>query len=179
MTNTQGQPNREIVAQGSANLFCALFACMGGCAMIGQSVMNIQSRGRGRLSAIVSAILLFVTIVSLHVGMFPLLPQKHLYQLSTSLLIHSHHIFFRDIMEYFFLIITVVAKIPVGTLVGVMFVVVIHTFDWASLYLILSAIRYWTFISITNSLVISTLYFVCHERAYSISSYSNSRHRFY
>lgn len=69
MTNTHGQPNRECVAQGIGNLFCALFASMGGCAMIGQSVMNIQSRGRGRLSAIVSATLLFITIVGLHVGM--------------------------------------------------------------------------------------------------------------
>ena len=50
LTETRGSGNRECVAQGSANLINGLFGGMGGCAMIGQSIINVNSGGRGRLS---------------------------------------------------------------------------------------------------------------------------------
>lgn len=55
VTNTRGSGNRECVAQGSANLLNGLFGGMGGCAMIGQSIINVNSGGRGRLSGIIAA----------------------------------------------------------------------------------------------------------------------------
>lgn len=56
LTETRGSGNRECVAQGSANLLNGLFGGMGGCAMIGQSLINVNSGGRGRLSGVVAAI---------------------------------------------------------------------------------------------------------------------------
>ncbi len=47
MTETRGSGNRECVAQGGANIINGLFGGMGGCAMIGQSIININSGGRG------------------------------------------------------------------------------------------------------------------------------------
>ena len=58
MTETRGSGNRECVAQGGANIVNGLFGGMGGCAMIGQSIINVNSGGRGRLSGIVAAIAL-------------------------------------------------------------------------------------------------------------------------
>ena len=55
MTETRGSGNRECVAQGGANILNGLFGGMGGCAMIGQSIININSGGRGRLSGAVAA----------------------------------------------------------------------------------------------------------------------------
>ena len=52
ITETRGNGNRECVGQGVANLVCGLFGGMGGCAMIGQSLINVNSGGRGRLSGI-------------------------------------------------------------------------------------------------------------------------------
>ena len=94
ITETRGKGNRECVGQGLANIVCGLFGGMGGCAMIGQSLINVNSGGRGRLSGITAAIclLLFVLFLS------PLIEQ-----------------------------------IPMAALVGVMFMVVIGTFEWASL----------------------------------------------
>ncbi len=62
LTETRGNGNRECIAQGSANFINGLFGGMGGCAMIGQSIININSGGRGRLSGIVAAttLLLFI-----------------------------------------------------------------------------------------------------------------------
>ena len=48
LTETRGQPNRECVGQGIANSVTGLFGGMGGCAMVGQSIINIKSGGRGR-----------------------------------------------------------------------------------------------------------------------------------
>ncbi|GAD88291.1 putative sulfate transporter [Vibrio halioticoli NBRC 102217] len=93
MTNTRGKSNRECVGQGIANLSCSVFGAMGGCAMIGQSMININSGGRGRLSGIVAALALLMFI------------------LFTSGLIEM---------------------IPLAALVGVMFMVVIGTFEWAT-----------------------------------------------
>ena len=94
ITETRGKGNRECIGQGTANIVCGLFGGMGGCAMIGQSLINVNSGGRGRFSGITAAIclLLFVLFLS------PLIEQ-----------------------------------IPMAALVGVMFMVVIGTFEWASL----------------------------------------------
>lgn len=56
LTETRGSGNRECVAQGSANILNGLFGGMGGCAMIGQSIINVESGGRGRLSGVVAAV---------------------------------------------------------------------------------------------------------------------------
>lgn len=93
MTDTRGRGNKECVGQGVANMTCGFFGGMGGCAMIGQSMINVKSGGRGRLSG-VSAALFLLTFI-----MF------------TSALI---------------------SKIPLAALVGVMFMVVIGTFEWSS-----------------------------------------------
>ena len=63
MTETRGSGNRECVAQGSANILNGLFGGMGGCAMIGQSIININSGGRGRLSGAVAAIALLCFVL--------------------------------------------------------------------------------------------------------------------
>jgi SulP family sulfate permease len=63
MTETRGSGNRECVAQGGANILNGLFGGMGGCAMIGQSIININSGGRGRLSGATAAIALLCFIL--------------------------------------------------------------------------------------------------------------------
>jgi SulP family sulfate permease len=63
MTETRGSGNRECVAQGGANILNGLFGGMGGCAMIGQSIINVNSGGRGRLSGIVAAIALLCFVL--------------------------------------------------------------------------------------------------------------------
>jgi sulfate permease, SulP family len=93
ITETQGAPDRECLAQGTANVITGFFGGMGGCAMIGQSMINIQSRGRGRWSGIVAGLALLSLIL-----------------------------FAAPILE----------KIPLAALVGVMFMVVIGTFEWSS-----------------------------------------------
>jgi SulP family sulfate permease len=94
ITETRGKGNRECIGQGAANLVCGLFGGMGGCAMIGQSLINVNSGGRGRLSGITAAVCLLMFVMFLS----PLITQ-----------------------------------IPMAALVGVMFMVVIGTFEWASL----------------------------------------------
>ena len=63
LTETRGNTNRECMAQGGANIITGLFGGMGGCAMIGQSIINIKGGGRGRLSGIVAAVMLLVFIL--------------------------------------------------------------------------------------------------------------------
>lgn len=63
LTETRGNGNKECIAQGSANVLTGLFGGMGGCAMIGQSIINIKSGGRGRLSGITAAVMLLMFIV--------------------------------------------------------------------------------------------------------------------
>ena len=58
LTETRGNSNKECIAQGGANIITGLFGGMGGCAMIGQSIINIKGGGRGRLSGIVAALAL-------------------------------------------------------------------------------------------------------------------------
>ena len=93
LTETRGQGNRECIAQGAANVVTGFFQGMGGCAMIGQSLINIRSGGRGRTSGIVAAVALLIFIL---VGA-PLID-----------------------------------RIPIAALTGVMFMVVIGTFSWAT-----------------------------------------------
>lgn len=94
LTETRGRSNRECVGQGVANVACGLFGGMGGCAMIGQSLINVKSGGRGRLSGVTAAISLLMFIL-----------------------------FIAPYIE----------AVPMAALVGVMFMVVIGTFEWATL----------------------------------------------
>ena len=63
MTETRGNGNRECIAQGGANMLNGLFGGMGGCAMIGQSIINVDSGGRGRLSGVVAAVALLCFVL--------------------------------------------------------------------------------------------------------------------
>ncbi len=74
LTETRGSGNRECVAQGIANITNGFFGGMGGCAMIGQSIINIKSGGRGRLSGIVAAwaLLTFILFGSDYIEMIPI-----------------------------------------------------------------------------------------------------------
>jgi SulP family sulfate permease len=65
MTDTGSNKNRECAGQGLANIVSGLFGGMAGCAMIGQSVINVSSGGRGRLSCLWAGIFLLILIVAL------------------------------------------------------------------------------------------------------------------
>ncbi|WP_415716255.1 SulP family inorganic anion transporter [Roseibium sp.] len=94
LTNTKGGASKECVAQGASNIVTGFFGGMGGCAMIGQSMINVKSGARTRISGIAAALFLLSFIV-----------------VASSL----------------------IEQIPVAALIGVMFMVVIGTFAWASL----------------------------------------------
>lgn len=74
MTDTRGQPNKESMAQGIANVVTGFFAGMGGCAMIGQSMININNGAIKRLSGIATALFLisFIMFASKWIEMIPL-----------------------------------------------------------------------------------------------------------
>ncbi|WP_283789541.1 SulP family inorganic anion transporter [Bermanella sp. WJH001] len=74
LTQTRGNSNRECLAQGASNTVNGFFGGMGGCAMIGQSMININSGGRGRLSGITAAIalLMFILFASDIIAQIPL-----------------------------------------------------------------------------------------------------------
>ena len=74
IAETRGNSNRECVAQGTANIVTALFGGMGGCAMIGQSIINVNSGGRGRLSGVVAALALlcFILFGSSYIELVPI-----------------------------------------------------------------------------------------------------------
>lgn len=74
MTDTGSDKNRECKGQGVANIASGLLGGMAGCAMIGQSVINVKSGGRGRLSTLVAGALLLVMVVFLSdwVGQIPM-----------------------------------------------------------------------------------------------------------
>ncbi|MCF6159600.1 MAG: SulP family inorganic anion transporter [wastewater metagenome] len=63
VTETRGKSNKECLGQGIANVVAGFFGTMGGCAMIGQSMINVNSGGRGRLSGISAAIFLLLCIL--------------------------------------------------------------------------------------------------------------------
>lgn len=65
LTDSPSDKNRECIGQGSANLVTGLLGGMAGCAMIGQSVINVKSGGRGRLSTFVAGLFLLVLVVFL------------------------------------------------------------------------------------------------------------------
>jgi SulP family sulfate permease len=74
LTETHGNANKESIAQGAANMVNGFFGGMGGCAMIGQSIINIKSGGRGRLSGIVAsvALLIFILFGAQYIEMIPI-----------------------------------------------------------------------------------------------------------
>jgi SulP family sulfate permease len=74
LTETRGNGNKECIAQGSANIVTGLFGGMGGCAMIGQSIINIKAGGRTRLSGIVAALTLlaFILFASSYIEQVPI-----------------------------------------------------------------------------------------------------------
>jgi SulP family sulfate permease len=74
LTETRGRGNKECIGQGIANVVTGFFGGMGGCAMIGQSMINISSGGRGRLSGITAALslLAFIVLASGLIEMIPL-----------------------------------------------------------------------------------------------------------
>jgi SulP family sulfate permease len=74
LTDTKSNKNKECVGQGIANIGSGLIGGMAGCAMIGQSIINIKSGGRTRLSALLAGVILLVMVVFLDawVGMIPM-----------------------------------------------------------------------------------------------------------
>lgn len=74
LTNTHGRSNKECIGQGTANIVTGFFGGMGGCAMIGQSMINIDSGGRSRLSGMSAAtlLLIFIMFASNLIEMIPL-----------------------------------------------------------------------------------------------------------
>jgi len=65
LTDTNSNKNRECVGQGMANIATGLLGGMAGCAMIGQSVINVKSGGRGRLSTLTAGVMLLILVVFL------------------------------------------------------------------------------------------------------------------
>lgn len=94
ITETRGRSNKEAVAQGVANVASGFFSGMGGCAMLGQSLINVSSGARARLSGIVAAVMLLVFIL-----------------------------FGSSLIE----------QVPMAALTGLMIMVAIGTFEWASI----------------------------------------------
>lgn len=94
ITETRGRGNKEAIAQGAANILSGFFSGMGGCAMIGQSLINVSNGARARLSGIVAAVMLLVFVM-----------------------------FGSSLIE----------KVPMAALTGLMIMVAIGTFEWASL----------------------------------------------
>ena len=74
ITDTRGQPNRECLALGASNVVTGFFGGMGGCALIGQSMINVNSGGIGRLSGIVASLslLAFILVGSSWIERIPL-----------------------------------------------------------------------------------------------------------
>ncbi|BDT61053.1 sodium-independent anion transporter [Massilia varians] len=74
ITDTRGQPNRECLALGASNVVTGFFGGMGGCALIGQSMINVNSGGTGRLSGIVASLslLAFILVGSSWIEQIPL-----------------------------------------------------------------------------------------------------------
>ncbi|RDI57481.1 SulP family inorganic anion transporter [Flavobacterium glaciei] len=94
ITETRGKTNRECIAQGAGNIASGFLSGMGGCAMLGQSLINISAGARARLSGIIAAVVLLLFIM-----------------------------FGSSLIE----------MLPMAALVGLMFMVAIGTFEWASL----------------------------------------------
>jgi len=63
ITETRGSPQREVFAQGMGNLACAAFGLQGGCTVVGQSLLNVSSGGRSRISGVTCAICMILSVV--------------------------------------------------------------------------------------------------------------------
>jgi len=94
ITETRGNSNKESIAQGVANILSGFFSGMGGCAMLGQSLINVSSGSRTRIAGIVASIMLLIFVM-----------------------------FGSELIE----------KVPMAALTGLMIMVAIGTFEWASL----------------------------------------------
>ena len=114
VTNTRGRGNRECVGQGIANTVTGMFGGMGGCAMIGQSMINVNSGGHKRLSGVAAAMFLLAFIL-----------------------------FASSLIE----------QIPMAALVGVMFIVVMGTFEWSSIRIFNKIPRHDAFVLVLVSAV--------------------------
>ena len=114
ITETRGNGNKECIGQGLANTATGMFGGMGGCAMIGQSMINVNSGGRGRLSGLTASLSLLAFIL-----------------------------FASPLIE----------QIPIAALIGVMFIVVIGTFEWSSFRIIRRVPRQDAFVLVTVSAV--------------------------
>lgn len=114
MTGSRGQGNRVCIGQGTSNIVTGFFSGMGGCAMIGQSMINISSGGLRNLSGIAAALFLL-----------------------------SFILFASPLIE----------MIPVAVLVGVMFMVVLGTFEWGSFNLLKKIPREDSFVGILVAVV--------------------------
>lgn len=150
ITDTRGRGNKECVGQGVANTVTGMFGGMGGCAMIGQSMINVNSGGRGRLSGISAALFLLVFIL-----------------------------FASGLIE----------MIPLAALTGVMFMVVIGTFEWSSfrimgkiprtdafILVLVSAVTVATdlAIAVVVGVIVSALVFAWqHAKHIKVKSYTN------
>ena len=152
VTSTRGRGNRECMGQGIANTVTGMFGGMGGCAMIGQSMINVNSGGRQRLSGVAAALFLLIFIL-----------------------------FASPLIE----------RIPMAALVGVMFVVVLATFEWSSLrimgkipatdafvLILVSAVTVFTdlAIAVVVGVIVSALVFAWeHAKHINITTYEDER----
>jgi SulP family sulfate permease len=114
ITETKGNSNKEAVAQGAANIVTGFFSGMGGCAMIGQSLINVSSGARARLSGIIAAIMLLVFVM---------------YGASS------------------------IEKLPMAALTGLMIMVSIGTFEWASFKMIGKMPRHDIFVGVLVAVI--------------------------
>ena len=152
ITGTRGRGNRECVGQGIANSVTGFFGGMGGCAMIGQSMINVNSGGHKRLSGVAAALFLLTFIM-----------------------------FASSLIEV----------IPMAALVGVMFIVVIGTFEWSSFRIIgkipkkdafvlilVSGVTVFTdlAIAVAVGVIVSALFFAWeHASHINVKSYDNEK----
>ena len=150
ITGTRGRGNRECIGQGIANTTTGFFGGMGGCAMIGQSMINVNSGGHQRLSGISAALFLLMFIM-----------------------------FASGLIE----------MIPMAALVGVMFIVVMGTFEWSSLRIIgkipktdafvlvlVSAVTVFTdlAVAVVVGVIVSALFFAWeHASHINVTSYDD------
>ena len=125
ITETRGNSNRECLAQGSANILSGLFSGMGGCAMIGQSLINVSSGARARLAGIVASVMLLVFIM-----------------------------FGSSLIE----------RVPMAALTGLMIMVAIGTFEWASFKVIGKMPRHDVFVGI----VVAAITVLLHNLALAV-----------
>lgn len=119
ITETRGRGNKEAAAQGVANILSGLFSGMGGCAMIGQSLINISAGARARISGIVAAVMLLVFIM-----------------------------FGAGLIE----------QMPMAALTGLMIMVSIGTFEWASFRTLNKMPKSDIFVMVTVTLITAILH---------------------